>query len=531
MDVDCLPYDQISFLPSLIRDYLADRPELKTLYGNRPDLAGFAEQLKQKQLPEENRAVLADVLIEQYQSLDHKEKQLRHIEALRLPNTYSVTTGHQLALFSGPLYFIYKILSTINLAEQLQQAHPDAHFVPVFWMASEDHDFEEINHFFAGDRKISWERDFGGAVGEMSTESLSIDGELKAALGTTRQSEELLDLFQRAYKKHANLADATRYLVHEWLGEYGVVVIDANDRRLKAQFVNQMSQEVTAGTGQDKISKSIQELTQLGYKAQVNPRDINLFYLSPDRRDRMTWEGEKVVLVDADKSWTQEELLAEMQSHPERFSPNVVMRPLYQEVILPNLAYIGGAGEMSYWFELMTMFEAHQVTFPILMLRNSVLHIPLRIRKKMDKLGVKPTSLFKPLHEMEKDWVKTHACDLDLEPETAALEDLGKRLMEKAQSLDASLQGAAAASHKRWFNEIEKINKKMIRAEKRKNEQVMRQLGEIKEAAFPGGTFQERRHNYSWYYLQGRTRMIQVLKEQLDPFCQEITLLFESDRA
>src|SRR5690606_31940934 len=159
------------------------------------------------------------------------EFSIKNIELLKSEKTFTVTTGHQLCLFTGPSYFIYKIISTINLAEELKKEFPVYDFVPVYWAASEDHDFEEINHFHLFGKKLEWKSEQSGAVGNFKTKKLeTLLPALEEALGKSKNSDYLISLFKNAYLQHQNLADATRFIVNELFGEYGLVTIDGNDK-------------------------------------------------------------------------------------------------------------------------------------------------------------------------------------------------------------------------------------------------------------------------------------------------------------
>jgi len=308
----------------------------------------------------------------------------QNIELLHHENTFTITTSHQLNLFTGPLYFLYKIISVINLTNELKAAYPENNFVPVYWMATEDHDFDEINYFNFKGKKVQWSRQASGAVGRLNTEDLDkVLDVFTANLGFGANSNGIKKLFKCAYLDHKNLADATRFLANELFGIYGLVIVDADDRDLKSLFAPYVKKELTEQTSFTKVSETNEKINSLGFNVQVNPREINLFYLKEDLRERIVEQNGTYFVNDTDISFTKSELLAELEKHPERFSPNVIMRPLYQEVILPNLCYIGGGGELAYWFQLKSYFKAVNVPFPMLLLRNSVL---VKTAKQSEKL-------------------------------------------------------------------------------------------------------------------------------------------------
>ena len=279
-------------------------------------------------------------------------------------DTYTVCTGHQLCLFTGPLYFIYKIISTINLAEELKKKYSTYNFVPVYWMASEDHDFDEVNHINLFGKKIEWKRKPGGPVGKFSTAGIGeVISELKSVLGDSKNASELISLFENAYVNHSDYASATRYLIHELFGKYGLVILDADDNRLKNEFREIIRDDIFNHSNFKLVNETIAQLKNNGYDSQVTPKEINFFLLSKKFRG---W-------IDSEKIKSEpEEWKKKLVEKTERFSPSVVTRPLYQQKILPNLAYVGGPAEISYWLEYKAMFDHHKIFFPVLMPRNFV---------------------------------------------------------------------------------------------------------------------------------------------------------------
>ena len=188
MEVDCIPMGQTGFFSPLICDYLEEKPALKSFYHRIPSIANFKLQFAEKQqnFPKENRQRLVKALRQQYATTEVPAEVTSNLELLSQDDTFTVTTGHQLNLFTGPLYFMYKIAATIKLVSQLKEAYPEANFVPVYWMATEDHDFEEINYFNFNGQKIQWSQDKGGAVGRLTTAGLEeVLQVFSSQLGTT----------------------------------------------------------------------------------------------------------------------------------------------------------------------------------------------------------------------------------------------------------------------------------------------------------------------------------------------------------
>ena len=513
-----IPFRDTNYFSSLICDYLEEHPDLNPFYNRFPNLENFADQIKDKQFSDENRTVLVNTVQKQYTAIETSEVTAKNIELLSQKNTFTVTTGHQLNLFTGPLYFLYKILSTINLCEELEDKYPKQNFVPIYWMATEDHDFEEINHFNFKVNKVQWTRDFGGAVGELSTKGLEdVFNEFSEKLGPGKNAKYLKTLFENAYLNHSNLANAIRYLANELFGTYGLVILDANDRGLKQLFTPYVKQELLEQTSFKEVSKTIEQFPP-DYKIQVNPREINLFYIIEGVRERIIYENELYKVNNTSISWSQSELLKEVSDFPERFSPNVLLRPLYQDVVLPNLCYIGGGGELAYWLELKDMFAAFNVTFPMLLLRNSALVMTDLQKRKLTKLKMSVNELFLKQTDLLALKTKAHSdLTIDFSEQKTFLKEQFKDLYKLAKQTDQSFVGAVSAQEKKQIKGLEKLEKRLLKAEKRQLKGNLESYLNLQNEVFPNESLQERNLNFSELYLEFGEQLIPMLKKELNP--------------
>lgn len=528
---DCFSYRSTGFFSRLICDYLDQKEELKPFYNRFPSLENFKEQIVEKQsFPEHSRQLLADALQGQYAGMKGRmpAEVEENIRLLRSDNTFTVTTGHQLNILTGPLYFIYKIITTINLAKELKANYQGLNFVPVYWMATEDHDFEEINfiNFYGG--KLRWDNDLKGAVGHMPPFGMGrVLDELEEHLGPGENAAELLEIFRTGYHEHDNLADATRCIVNSLFGDEGLVIIDGDDAKLKRSMISHFKSDLLEHKANEAVAASSKALAEM-YFDQVYPREINLFYLKPGLRERIERKGEQWLVLNSDISFTREELMQELEEHPERFSPNVVLRPLYQEVILPNLAYIGGGGEIAYWLQLKDMFAQAGITFPMLFLRNSVLWISQKWQNRMADIGLQTEALFQPLHELQNAFAKRGApVDPELESYYEKLAGIFDELEEVAKLTEKSMLGAVNAQRAKQLNGLENLRKKLLRAEKRRNATDMEKIERIHQALFPNGGLQERHDNLSPYFAAHGREFIEVLKKALQPLAFEFTVVKE----
>jgi len=515
-----LPYSETNHFSTLILDYLSTNEKVKEFYEFPPSIDSFAEKLNIRKKHPVNRELIADILQKQYASLAEIDaKVLSNINSLRNENTFTVTTGHQLCLFTGPLYFIYKIYSTINLAETLKQRYPDEHFVPVYWMHTEDHDFEEINHIHLFGKKIEWKEEHDGIAGNISTASLApVLDELKKIIGDSKEANELYEVFTKAYSGHTHLAGAMCYLVNRLFGKYGLVILDPNERELKAGFTALMKDDVFNNTGYKLVNETNLRFSE-HYKTQVNPREINLFYIGDNFRRRIEKSGDTFKVLGSDVGFSHEELNKELEQHPERFSPNVVLRPLFQEMILPNLAYIGGGGEIAYWLQYKRMFDYHNISFPILVLRNSVMLIDKSGTERMNKLGLSVTKLFGETDSLINSYVKHHSTtNISLNEEREALNALYKGMAEKAAQTNKSIAESILAELSKQLKYIEQVEDRIMRSEKKSFETSVNQIRKLKEKLFPQGELQERYENFIPYYLAYGNSFFELLKEYLQPF-------------
>jgi bacillithiol biosynthesis cysteine-adding enzyme BshC len=539
MDAACIDYKNTGYFSQTVIDYLDDVPELKSFYSYRPTMQGFAELFNNKKVIAD-RALLVDVLQSQYfkkhESVQPSQLELdaadyirQQINLLGADNTYTVTTGHQLNIFTGPLYFIYKIITAIKLCRQLKDSFPDKNFVPVYWMASEDHDFAEINYTNIGGKKVHWWYEASGATGRINPDTMrQAINQYKGVLGIDGYAAELGEIVETAYTKFDKLADATRYLVNALFGRYGLVIIDADDHRLKQQFAPIIERDILEQNSFKNISSVNTQLQNMGVHIQVNPREINFFYLKDNLRERLVFENERYSVINTDISFTKDELQHEIHTTPERFSPNVVMRPLYQECILPNIAYVGGGAEVVYWLELKSNFDFYGVDFPILILRNSGLVIKKETAAKISSMELSAADIFKSTDEIKNNWVKKHSNhDLTLKDEWREIQSAFEKIKLRAHKIDTTLEPSAAAVQARLKHALDNLERKLVKAEKKNYHTRLEQIEHIKEDIFPKNSLQERTENFGLSYVKWGQLFIDELIRNFEPLDFKFTVLTE----
>lgn len=530
METHCtyIPYSNTGAFTTLVEDYLQEKESLKSFYQYSPDASGLAKAIEDRSKYSVNRGVLVNVLRQQYAHLDTPEAVAKNITALEQEHTYTVCTAHQPNLLTGYLYFVYKILHAIKLADELNTQYKDKHFVPVYYMGSEDNDLQELGTFKYQNKKYTWDANGQqGAVGRMTTDSLKpVLDELFRVLGPPGEhTAQLKDMLIKAYLQQPTIGKATQYLVNELFGRYGLIVIDADDASLKREIFNILKDDLINHNAHNLVTEQAGKLAEL-YKAQAYPRPINLFYLSDGMRERIERDGNNWTVLNTDIKFTEEQLIQELDAHPERFSPNVILRGVFQESILPDVAFIGGGAEVAYWLQLKPVFDYYKVFYPVVLLRQSVLWIDAGAKKVQQQTGTSVPDLFKPIEELELEHIKQHGSEAwSNEKEKEEFKTIVKVLRYKAITLDPTLGPSADAALARINKQLNVLEKKMLRAEKRKQETALKRIEKLKNLLFPAGSLQERYSNFTEYYTEHGQDFLDRLLTHIEPLKNEFLVI------
>ncbi len=523
-----LPYQATGAFTKLVNDYVSGAPEINPFMSHEVSWEGIEAAIKNRLEFDTPRQALHEVLTGQYAGIPLHKKQVGHLSKLLDKNTFTVVTAHQPNIFTGPLYFIYKILHAIKLADELSARHSQYHFVPVYYMGSEDADLDELGFIFTGGEKLTWQTKQVGAVGRMNTEGLvSIIDHLKGRFSHLPFGKEMIAMLEEAYAKGSNIQQATLRLVNTLFAEFGLIVLIPDHPTLKAAYAPVIRRELLEQFSSGIVSQTIDRLKD-HYKVQADGRDINLFYLFDDgRRERIEKTATGFRVLFSELNFTQEGLLQELKVHPERFSPNVILRGLFQETILPNIAFIGGGGELAYWLELKDLFQEAGVPYPVLVLRNSFLLVNERVQKLQKKLALSVEELFKPVLELEDLLVeRLHGKMRDTDAAQQALEKLYEALKHETAEVDSTLVAHVGALHARARKGLEALAKKMQRAERRKISEETTQLEALRNNLFPNGLLQERLENFMPFYAQYGPALLQRLYNQSLTLEQQFTVSY-----
>lgn len=529
MKVHKVDYSKISNLAKTDLAYLHLDPKLDEFYQYVPAIESFEQTMMDRKKFPVNREVLVQVLEEQYQDINEKELALSQIISLEKDNTFTVITAHQPSLITGPLYFIYKICSAINLSKALNQRYSSSHIVPVFILGAEDHDFEEINHLNIYGKRVEWERDSSGSVGRLDLSELDkVLDKVYTILGQSENADEIKQKIGAAYTSSLNYADFTFKFLHSIFGQYGLVIINMDSSLLKRQMADIFKEELLNQPSIDIVNDTIQSLANLGFKTQASPREINLFYLQDTSRERIVLEDGQYSVINTELSFTESEIMEELANFPERFSPNVVLRPLYQESILPNLAYIGGGGELAYWLERKAQFAYFNVFYPMLIRRNSALIIPRNLSKIITQYQIEIPSLFLEEHELIKNFViESETDDFQLTNESVKIDEILEGIAAKAKAVEQPLEKYVLAEKTKILKTIEQIEQKIYKAQKASKETDINRLSTLKNKLFPNGGLQERHDNFLPSYSSNGSELLKFLIENLDPLDRRFCIFEE----
>ena len=525
-------YPLTGYFSNLVSDYLEANQKLDPFYTHPPNIDGIKAAMAARDSFNTPRVALVDALNKQYEGIKGSELVTAHIQSLVNNKSYTVTTAHQPNLFTGPLYFIYKIAHTIALSRSLNKQIPGAHFVPVYYMGSEDADIEELGFVTIGGQKLVWQTKQTGAVGRMlvDAELLSLIKSIEGQIGISSQGASWVSLLKQSFTIGKTIAQATLEIVHHLFGEYGLVVVQPDTPALKSLFKSVLEKELTTGFSNKAVQQTIQQLSA-NYKVQAAGREINLFYLQGNKRERIVQTNAGYEVTALGLSFTKEQILVDVQNNPANYSPNVILRGVFQETILPNIAFIGGGGELAYWLELKQVFADVAVPFPVLLLRNSFLLVPAKQAQQLQKMHINTINLFQGRPQVIIDsFVKANSVHhLQINAQIAAIEAQYSLIKKQASAIDASLVDHIEALSHKQAQKLLQVQKKMLRAEKRKYEAEQQQITKIMEQLFPGGSLQERTENIAdWYKMYG-THFVSAIVENSDDFSKGFTLLYLAD--
>jgi bacillithiol synthase len=524
-----LPYSQTGKFTKIVLDYVNEAAQLKDFYEHPVNLEGIKAAIAERKKYKTNRQVLAGQFTVQYKDLECCTLVKSNIDALLHENTFTICTAHQPNIFTGHLYFVYKILHTIKLANSLKKELPEYDFVPVFFMGSEDADLEELNHVVIDGVKYQWETKQTGAVGRMKVDDnlIRLIEKIAGRLAVEVFGKPLIELLKKCFIKNSTIEEATFLFVHYLFQEYGLLVLLPDKAAFKKEMISIFEDDIFNHSSSQIVEQTSEKLSHY-YKAQAYPREINLFYLKDNLRNRIIPVNDQFVVHDTDIVFAKEEIKNELQQYPERFSPNVILRGLFQEIILPDVAWIGGGGELAYWLQLKDLFKNYEVPYPVLVLRNSFLIVDKQYKKLLQKLNLNPVDLFKGKDILFEEMIRQESKSvLNLTKEKKEFENIYDDIEDTAKKIDPTLIQHINAIEARHVKALTALEKKMFRAEKRKFSDHGNQLNKIFSTLFPNDGLQERTENFMLFYSKWGNDFFEILYDASLTLEEEFCILEE----
>lgn len=524
-----LANESTGFFSKMVTDYINGSADLQPFYLHHVSVEGIKSAIENRKLYLTDRALLVEILKKEYQNIELSTKQKTYLEQLSNDNTFTICTAHQPNIFTGYLYFIYKILHTVKLAEELKEQLPKNNFVPIYYMGSEDADLEELGHIYIKGEKFEWQTKQAGAVGRMKVDKdlVQLMERIGGQLSVFPHGKEIIDLIKDCYQLGITIEQATFKLVNGLFAEYGVLTLLPDSDMVKRAFIPTMKKELLEGFSHPAVEETVKNFPST-YKAQASGREINLFYLLDGKRERIEKDSDGFLINDTSLKFTTAELLQELETHPQKFSPNVILRPVLQEIILPNIAFIGGGGEIAYWLELKKVFEAVAVPYPMLIVRNSFMFVSKELQAIAQKLQLSYTDLFKPELELINQLVKRDSTlQLSLANEKQQFNFFYEQLKTIAGNIDVTLKMHTDALHTQALKKITTLEKKMLSAEKKKFEAQQRQVQKLKTQLFFNNNLQERTSNIMPFYANWGKDFIKMIYDNSKGLNQEFGILLE----
>ena len=534
-----IDYKDTNYFSKIAVDYVEGAAALKPFYSHPANKAGIEAAMKARSnFSKDTRQVLQDNMRKHYENtpspLTHFDLVRDNIASLTSENTFTITTAHQPNIFGGPLYLVYKILHVIQIAEALNEQYADKHFVPVYYMGSEDADLEEIGQMQVDGKRYVWQTDQTGPVGRMLVDKklISLIDELEGQIGVGVHGPAFIDLLRESYKEGCLIQEATFTFIHQLFGKYGLLILMPDDQALKEVFEPIVIKELKEGFSHQAVEQSSAAIAAAGYKVQTHGRPINLFYQEGNSRKRIITEGEDFKIEGEEKLKSAAEIIQEVKQRADLFSGNVVLRGPFQETVLPNIAFVGGGGELAYWLEMKGVYEAAQVPYPVLLLRNSFMLMRPKEWTVLQKLGLSAVDLFKPLHEIQDLLLAKSGDQVDMVFELEALKQLYENMREKAAAVDPTLSGHTDAISKQALNKAARLVTKMKSANRKKIEIQTGQLQFLKDRLFPGASLQERTENIAGFYADYGDKIFDLIKKDSEALTQQFGVLYlpEADK-
>jgi bacillithiol biosynthesis cysteine-adding enzyme BshC len=529
-----IPFSDLPGASRLFTDYIENFDKLAAFYAidyrSRAALFDQAERVSQRDYP---RGEVAKILQQQNRQWGAGEAAERRLALLAQKGSVTVVTGQQVGIFGGPLFTLYKALTCLKLAESLS-ARLGREVVPIFWLAADDDDVAEVNRLIVMNRENElvpfscvFDTDERRPVAQdyLTGNIENCHRAFNEAIPETEFKSEFLQALRQAYFAGESLPDAfARWLVN-LLGHLGLVVMNPTDPELKRLAGPVFAREINENSPSTEAAlRAAAKLGAAGYTPQVSlrPDRFNLFYVQTQRHT-LEWRDGKFVSTDGALQFSRAELLLHLREHAENFSPNVMLRPVLQDYLLPTVAYIAGPAEIAYFAQLRGVYEAFGVSMPAIFPRQSMTLLEKKIARVLEKYRLQIADFWAAqggaAEELISRVVKREAPDELFTPVAAARDELGRRLATlkiRAVAVDATLGGFIEKEQGKIFHQLDGIEKKLLQAAKRQNETLAQQIAKAAHALYPNRHLQERELSFVPFLCKYGRGLVQQLYEQID---------------
>lgn len=516
----------------LFVDYVTDYQKVRQFYnGNPQDPDDWRRLLRQVSERAIDRSVISQILTRQNRDFHCGVRSLANIDLLRDDNCVGVVTGQQVGLLTGPLYTIYKAITAVKLADKLAKEFPDFKFVPIFWLAGEDHDFEEVSSISlfnsAGELvRFEYKTERGesegnyGAVGEIELgDSIhELFQAVEQALTPTEFKAKVLELFKTAYQRGMTFNKAFVHLMNVLFEDSGLIFLNSNDAEFKRLLLPIFRRELADTPRSCQLVIEQSAILERQYHAQVKPRSINLFLFHDKGRYPIEPHPDGYFLKGTRQHFSKDELDALLTSKPELFSPNVVLRPLCQDTLLPTIAYVAGPSELAYFAQYNTLYKEFGIPEPIIFPRVSLTIIEEKIEKIFTRFSLQPLDFFGNI-EFLKQQVAEQISDLKAEEFFETAEHSTKESLDELkpaiQAIDPTLLPAVDHTLEKIHSHLNILKEKTIAAQKRQHEVSLRQIDKAAMNLFPSSDFQERQVNILYFLNKYGLEFVRWLSKEI----------------
>lgn len=501
---------------NLFLDYLYEFENVERFYKknfrNQEQYEELFKTLEKYDRP--HRAQLVNTIRAQYENIKISKQTQSNIEALYSNKTIAVVTGQQLGILGGPLYTLYKTITAIKLSNYLKERYDNYQFVPVFWLEGDDHDFDEVrkislldtnNQLFTLKYNDGLEEEINrGSIGQLKLNQNieNFFNELSNNLRETEFKNSLIDFLKSSYQPNTTFLEAFRSLMINIFDEYGLIIFNPLDPSVKKLLTPIFSKEII--NYRDHTGYLVERSAELEefYHAQVKVKPINLFYIENNERLLLEPADNDYRLKGRRKKFTQEDLLAQLNYAPERFSPNVLLRPICQDYLFPTAFYIGGPSEISYFAQLSPLYEIYNINQPIIYPRASATITEKGVKTILEKYNLKCINFFISKDELITNIVtQNSSMDINLlfNESLSNIEKVILLLGENLSLIDKSLYELTLKTKQRIEENLQYLKNKAVELEKSKHEVTIRQLSKIHNILYPNNNLQEREINFSYF--------------------------------